>query len=142
MITIATLPTSEEAHLVSSKLESEGIHCFVRNQFTANNPLYSYATGGVRVEIAENDLQAARAVLTPEGPAASPYLTGYRCPSCGSVKISYTRFSWQGLSLFPLFLSLLALGVPFVMCRPRLCCSECGHIWKKLAGQNAGKPEM
>ena len=62
MITVATFSKPEEAHLLRSQLESAGIPAFVKDEMTVQMYwLYSDAIGGVRVQIDENDLEAARA---------------------------------------------------------------------------------
>ncbi len=142
MIAIATLPTPEEAHVVKTKLDSEGIRSFVSNQFGANNPLCPQVTGGVCVEIAEEDLQAARDVLSLGGASPSPYLVGYECPACGSGRINHTRIACRRPPAFLMFLCLLGLGIPFMWRRPGLRCSECAHTWRDVAEKRADRLRM
>lgn len=62
MITVATFSKPEEAHLLRSQLESAGIAAFVKDEITVQTYwLYSNAIGGVRVQIDEADMEAARA---------------------------------------------------------------------------------
>ncbi len=56
MITIATFPLSEDAHLFRTFLESRGIEGFLLDENIAQLFWhYSYAIGGVRLVVAEED---------------------------------------------------------------------------------------
>ena len=60
MITIATFPSPEEAHLFRSFLGSRGIEGFVQDEYVCqNNWLYTNAVGDVRVQVNEDDEEAA-----------------------------------------------------------------------------------
>ena len=64
MITVATFSKPEQAYLLRAQLESAGIFAFVKDDLTVQAYwLYSNAIGGVRVQIDESDLEAARAFL-------------------------------------------------------------------------------
>jgi hypothetical protein len=64
MISVLHCGEISEALLVRSVLESEGIEVFIPDEFTAQNaPPYTWATGGIRVQVAEEDLERARAIL-------------------------------------------------------------------------------
>lgn len=63
MITIATFPMPEDAHLFRAFLESRGIEGFLLNEnITQLFWIYSNATGGVRLEVADEDAQEAAAL--------------------------------------------------------------------------------
>jgi hypothetical protein len=67
MMTIASFSKPEEAHLLRMRLEDAGIPAYLRDENTIQvDWFYSNALGGVRVEIAEEDLDAAKAVLAEE----------------------------------------------------------------------------
>ena len=64
MVTIATFSKVEEAHLLRMRLEAGGIPAYLRDENTIQiDWLYSNALGGVRVQVAEEDVDAAKAVL-------------------------------------------------------------------------------
>jgi len=72
MITIATFSKVEDAHLLRMRLESAGIPAFIPNENTIQVDWgLTNMLGGVTVEIAEEDLEAARALLSEE-PADAP----------------------------------------------------------------------
>jgi len=68
MKTIATFSKPEEAHLVRMRLESAGIAAFVQNEnmMIKMDNFYSNATGGVWLEVADEDEDAAKEFLTAD----------------------------------------------------------------------------
>ena len=67
MVTIATFSKVEEAHLLRMRLEDAGIPAYIRDENTIQiDWLDSNALGGVRVDVSDEDLDAAKAVLALE----------------------------------------------------------------------------
>lgn len=124
MITLAQFSKPEEAHLLRLRLEAGGIPAFVQDENVVNlNWLLSNAIGGVRVQIFESDLDAAKEILAE--PALDEVPTRVDCPRCGSDKTSVDEFP-RKLA----FLSLIVLGFPILFSGRRWSCTECGHKWK------------
>ena len=72
MTTVATFSKPEEAHLFRMRLEAAGIPAFVQDEHIVQMDwLYSNAIGGVRVQIADEDVPAAREFLAT-GSVSSP----------------------------------------------------------------------
>ena len=70
LVTVASFSQAMEAHLSRARLESEGIECFISDEFTiTNNWLFSNAIGGVKLNVRESDAQEALEVLQ-HGPTA------------------------------------------------------------------------
>lgn len=64
METVARFYKSEDAYLFRSYLESEGIAAHVSDEYVPQNHwLYTQATGGIRVVVSEDDLQAAKGIF-------------------------------------------------------------------------------
>ncbi len=62
--TIASYRDLPLAELVKSKLESEGIYCFLSNKnHVGINWLYSFALGGVKVQVKTEDAEATLKIL-------------------------------------------------------------------------------
>ena len=59
VVTIATFPNPEAAHVMSAKLESYGVWTFVGDQ----NHIITYAIGRVKLQVRESDVEEARRVL-------------------------------------------------------------------------------
>ena len=68
MTTIATLNKPEEAHLLRLRLESGGIEAFLVDE-NVTQMEWALFTGGVRVQVADEDVDAVRAFLASENAA-------------------------------------------------------------------------
>lgn len=100
MITIATFPSPEEAHMFRAFLGSREIEGFVQDEFVCQNFwLYSQAIGGVRVQVAEEDVEAAD-VLYHE------YMESLRS---GPYPVAPVR-AWPVVALVT-----LAIGIPLMI---------------------------
>ena len=77
-ITLKTFDNPIDAHLLKTKLESEGIVVYLFDEnINSINPLYNIATGGIKLNIAEQDLDRAVEVLREIDAAA--YVDEYCC---------------------------------------------------------------
>jgi hypothetical protein len=64
LITVASTSHTYEAHLIKSKLESEGIPAFIKDEHVVTaNWLYSLAVGGVKIQVAQRDVERAKEIL-------------------------------------------------------------------------------
>ena len=71
MRTLASFDHADQAHLLRMRLEGDGIAAYVRDEnMVTLDWLYSLAVGGVKVDVADEDYEAALAVLAED--AASP----------------------------------------------------------------------
>ena len=147
LVTIATFSQPFEGHIVRTRLESEGIRCFVADEHTvAANWFYSNAIGGVKLQVREADQDLARSVVEDalsqldetqdnavDWSEVNPDWTyddddeegQVRCPSCDSTEVYYEKFSRPLV-----FLSILLLGIPIPFLSRRWNCQSCGHHWK------------
>jgi len=122
------------AELAKSKLESEGIPCFLANKnHVGINWLYSFALGGVKVQVQPEHAEIAWKIINEdqsselskiEG-ASPPIDQNDLCIKCGSSNIALHKSSRKAGAL-----SLL-LGFPFIFLRKRYKCRDCGHIMKQ-----------
>ena len=89
MKTIATFWKPEEAHLLKLRLSQQGIQAFIQDEnITQIHPWRAIAIGGVRVQVADPDVEAAKKILSEtEVPTAVPEPPGdngsFACCSCG-----------------------------------------------------------
>ena len=89
MRTIANFLQPDEAQLLKMRLEARGIPAVLQDEnITQLNPWRMWAMGGVRVQVADEDLEAAQIFLEQERseatdiePIAAP--EGASCLSCG-----------------------------------------------------------
>lgn len=64
METIATVAEISEAQLIRSVLEGHGITAVIPHESTAEiAPPYLWASGGIQVQVAENDVATAKVIL-------------------------------------------------------------------------------
>ena len=68
MTTIATFNKPEDAHLLRLRLESGGIAAFLVHE-NVTQMEWSFLTGGVRVQVANEDVAAAREFLAAQDTA-------------------------------------------------------------------------
>ena len=145
MKTIATFSKPEEAHLFRMRLEAAGIPAFVQDEYIVQMDwLYSNAIGGVRVQIADEDVQAAREFLAADAdevhvadedmlgiPTADDEKTSESstvnptCPACGSDETKPDPFPHR-VSLFGFF----ATDLPFITFRNRWRCESCKSVFR------------
>ncbi len=66
MITIATCPGLDQAFLVKMALGAAGIDSFIPDENSATMAPHYFFASGVRVQVAEEDVEAARKILAEE----------------------------------------------------------------------------
>ena len=123
LVTIAAFDTPVKASILASRLEVEGIECFIADEETiAAHGLLAGAVGGVKVQVRESDAPRAAETVRQVAPPA----TGSRtCPRCGS-----TETCRKGLSL-PMAIGLvMTLGLLALLFTPRWRCNPCSHEWE------------
>ena len=126
MTTIATFSKPEEAHLFRMRLAAAGIPAFIQDESLVQLDWFlSNAVGGVRVQIADGDVKAAREFLAEDPPSPLPDAEEVTCPVCGSLQVAPDE---RPRRLF--FLSLLVFGVPLFFARRRWRCAACCHVFK------------
>jgi hypothetical protein len=123
IVTIALFSFPQVARIYSAKLESEGISCFVADEYIVTmNWAYSNAIGWVRLQVLESDVAEARSALGWD-PAVED--TREVCPQCGSSDTHDV--------IYPInFLLWLLLGMLFL--KRKLTCTVCGFQWKTRSG--------
>lgn len=63
-VTIARFSNAFDMHVVKGRLEADGIECFVRDEHTITAiPIYDIALGGIKLQVREADVEAAKEIL-------------------------------------------------------------------------------
>ena len=63
-ITVLTVSYPQQLWVIRTKLESEDIECFIKDELTVQSyNLYSNAVGGVKLQVIEEDVERARKIL-------------------------------------------------------------------------------
>ena len=126
MTTIATFSKPEEAHLFRMHLEAAGIPAFVQDEHLVQMDwFYSNAIGGVRVQIADEDVPAAQEFLAADREQKPLDAVDVLCPVCGSAE---TRPDERPRRLA--FLSMLLFSFPLLLSRHRWRCNACGRSFR------------
>lgn len=121
-----------EALLARSVLESAGVGCFLLNENTIRNDwLWSNLLGGIRLQVAASDVEAAEALLSQPIPAqitvageAEYYQP--QCPKCGSLDIGLDNLDAKiGATSILLF----GFPLPNPVRDDSWHCANCGTDW-------------
>jgi hypothetical protein len=128
LVTVAAFEGPLKASLLASRLETEGIQCFIADaEMVGMYQLLTSAVGGVKVQVSERDAPRAFYIAREldletidRFPARRP-----NCPQCGSSQVSR-----KGLSFGRAALVVLTLGVLALFFAVRWKCEGCGHSWR------------
>ncbi|HYV95432.1 MAG TPA: DUF2007 domain-containing protein [Chitinophagales bacterium] len=123
IVTVSTFSFPHQLLLIRSVLESEGIHCFTKDELTIQiMPLYSLAIGGIKLQAFESDAIRARAVLQEEGYERDPVdanslvqkivSTLQQIPIVKEFHFSVHNLLIAGAALFALFMLISILTKP------------------------------
>ena len=143
LITARVFTYEHEARLFAAKLESEGIECFMDDNFiTSANPFLSNAVGGIKVNIKVSDVELAKEIInqieTPERKShidseqieveEQKYLPveGY-CPKCDSEKVYQLKKTW--LQSLWAFFTIIMFFIPSSTNR-KMHCAACNRNWE------------
>lgn len=114
---VASYNKPEEAYLAASLLEGNDIECEVLDAETVSMDwMYSQAVGGVKLTVAEEDLEAAREVLSL--PKLETEILA--CPHCGSSNTHLRELSLisaLSLLLSPVFLPIKSRTADCLDCK-------------------------
>ncbi len=128
--TIASYRDLPLAELAKAKLESEGIFCFLANKnHVGLNWLYSFALGGVKVQVKSEDSESAIEILNSDQSSdlsdiedSFPALEKDDiCIECGSSNLELINASRKAGAFSLLF------GLPLIFFRKRYRCRDCGN---------------
>jgi hypothetical protein len=121
LVTIATFDTPLKADLFASRLEADGVECFIADAETIGlNGLLAGAVGGVKVQVRESQGRRAAAIFQSQtSRSAVP-----PCPRCGSTDVQR-----QGLPLLASLLIVFTLGILALFFPIFWSCRGCAHRW-------------
>jgi hypothetical protein len=122
LVTIATFDTPLKANIFASRLEADGVECFIADAETIGiHGLLAGAVGGVKIQVRESQGPRAAALFQAHTSrsAAPP------CPRCGSRDVQRKGLSILAGALIVLSLGVLSLFFPVVW-----TCRSCAQRWK------------
>jgi len=133
LVTIKTFENSVSAHILKSKLESEGIKCFIFDEnMITNNMIYNISVGGIKLKIDDTDLTKANKIITKieDQPLTNENNDTIKCPNCQSSNLIANYKSIKGIKGFITFIiALLLMIIPFYQ-KKVFKCSDCKHEFK------------
>lgn len=125
-----------EAHMARCILENEGIAAFVHDEHIVGlNRLFSYAVGGVKLKVQEDDRSRALNVLdmTEHRPFLDDNGSPVTCPQCGSTDLATSLVAPPSAkNLFQWMFAVLFAVYP-ISVEHRLQCNQCHHILPRRA---------
>ena len=108
------------------RLGAAGIPAFVQDEHLVQMDwFYSNAIGGIRVQIADEDVRAAQEFLAADREQKPLDAVDVLCPACGSAE---TQPDERPRRLA--FLSMLLFSFPLLLSRHRWRCNACGHSFR------------
>jgi hypothetical protein len=129
LVTLRRFRDLPEALAAKGALDSAGIECTLADDnIVRMDWFFSNLMGGVKLQVAPEDVDAALALLD-EPPPSSVEVQGEgevelpRCPKCGSMDIAF-----QALNE-PVAYSTMFIGVPIPAHYKGWYCSNCKHKW-------------
>lgn len=129
LITLRTFDNPINAHILKSRLESEGVECFLFDEnISTLNLIYAAAVGGVKLNIKSIDIEKANSILSEVDNAD---LTDdndeiMRCPKCASTQLYSGLRSMKGIRGFLSAIVSFSLMVFPIYVKTVLKCKECG----------------
>ncbi|HCQ30035.1 MAG TPA: DUF2007 domain-containing protein [Flavobacteriales bacterium] len=133
LITIKTFDNPIDAHVMKSKLESEGVKCFLFDENVVGlNPVYNIAVGGIKLKILESDLEKAVSIIDETENSKPTNEKGeiVICPHCHSKDIYTSYKSTKGLKgTISILISFLLMVFPIYF-KTVYKCKKCGAEFK------------
>lgn len=129
LVTIRSYRDIPTAVLAQGALESAGIESFLYDENTIRMDWFlSYALGGVKLRVTEQDAAAALEILDQRRPETFPAegvgeFEQPSCPKCGSLEISFQELRKR------VAIPAAYLGAPMPLVRPGWKCHSCGNEW-------------
>lgn len=123
-VVVASFETSVEAHLARTKLESEGIPCYLTDEnIVTMNWLYTQAVGGIRLITDEHNAEQALKILKSMNVGTSS--AENICPRCGAqMHITLASFLLNILGV------IISCGLIIILAKKPLLhyrCSNCKY---------------
>lgn len=133
LVTVRTFENSIQAHLLKSKLESEGITCYLFDEnIVGLNPLYNITVGGIKLKINKFDMDKASMIIqeVDQSKLTNDQGESLKCTNCHSEEI-YSGFkSMKGIKgILSVIISFLLIVFPIYFKTVKKC-KACGYEFK------------
>ena len=130
LVTVRRFRDLSEAIVARGVLESSGIPCFLRDENMIRlDWQMSNMIGGIRLQVSEQDAEAAVAILSEPPPEiisveGQPDYEQPRCPRCNSVDIHF-----EGSDRRSALATLYLFALPVPLGQKSWHCNHCGCRW-------------
>lgn len=96
LVTIWNFHSLTDAHLAKSKLESEGITCYLANEHMVSMKIHNIAyKGGMQLQVNTAEYEKAAELMRLMGYPVPVFPK--TCPKCGSEKIAHVSSGLNGI---------------------------------------------
>ncbi len=134
LITVKVFDNSIEAHILKSRLESEGIDCFIfDDNMVSLNPLYNVTLGGIKLKVREVDVEQVNTIIDQIDSLKSVDDNDQiiKCPNCDSTDL-YTGYkSMKGTKgILSAIVSFLFMVFP-IYYKTVYKCKVCGDEFRR-----------
>ena len=128
LVTVRTFYNSFKAHIILTKLENEGIACYLKDDTTViMDPIISNAIGGIKLQVKEEEAGAASELLRQFD---EEYAQAVKCPKCGKTTIGL--INKPGATNFLTAILTWAFSSYAVAPEQVYQCETCGYESKEL----------
>ncbi|MCY4781240.1 DUF2007 domain-containing protein [Sphingobacterium sp. UT-1RO-CII-1] len=125
MVTLKVFDNPIDAHILKTKLESEGIHSYLFDEnIVGINPLLNIAVGGIKLKVSSDDLEKALQLLAQSDLALLEDNKNKTivCPHCNSNQIDNTYNKPKGIrSILSTLFSLFTFTYPLYINKSYRC---------------------
>ena len=128
LITVKTFDNYFSANILLTRLQAEGIECYLKDENTVTiDPILTNAIGGIKLVVKNDDAARVKKLL---GAYQLEYLLSATCPQCGSN--SFTYIAKPGVTnfvtaIFTWLFSSYAVAPDYVY-----QCGNCGYETENL----------
>ena len=130
-ILLQSLSNYIEAHILLGRLEEAGIHCWLKDEnLVSTMPLWANAAGGIKLMVAEDQVEQAQALLLQFDEEKRKSFT---CPNCGSGNIEYISSNREAANWLSVILGFLFFSYALPVKTWR--CFECKAEFKEPKDQ-------
>ncbi len=126
--TVAVFTYPAEATIMKSKLESENVSVFLRNEYTiAAEPFASNALGGIKMEVYVEDYVKALGIIERSAPELSQRVTrNIICPNCGKRQVREQQDVTSARGIQQIVRAVWYSIIPFIKHKSYEC-TACAH---------------
>lgn len=128
-ITIRSFDNYIDANILRGKLQNEGIPCFLRDEYTVTiDPILSNAIGGIKLTVAETDMEKALELLHVFDQEKKFHL---QCPNCNALNVEYISNPQKSGNWLSAIITFL-FGSYAVSIKKVYHCFSCGYEFDEI----------